>query len=710
MRAGVLFLVFALTGVAALAQTAIVRIEVRAEGAPVRDAEVVVNGTSYRTDAAGVAVVSVSPGHVDVIVVEPGFAPASASVDVQTNQQQPVAIELTRGASVEEHVTVSATRTDKRVEDVPMRVEVLNTEEVQEQVMQGPGDVVNLLREMGGLHVASSSPSIGAATVRIQGMRGRYTRFLSDGLPLLGDQAGGLGLLQIPPVDLGQVEVIKGVASALYGAGAMGGVVNLVARRPAERSQEFLLNQSSRGETDAVGYFSQPFGRGWGATLLAGAHRQSLNDVDGDGWADLAGYRRAEVRPRIFWDNHSGSSLFVTTAATRETRMGGTTENGVLPATGSPYREALDTGRYDLGVVGQMLWSNAYVISVRASATWQSHDHTLGEVRERERHDTFFAEASARRTLGRHTVVAGVAVDRDVFDPQDVPRFAYAFTTPGIFVQDDVEVTKRLSISGSARMDHHSEYGTFVSPRVSALFRDGHWTSRASVGTGFYPTSPLTEETEAAGLSHLTIRGPLRAETGRSVSLDLTRTDGALSTTATVFASKIHDPLFVDRTDAYALSNQTFSSTNTGAELLVTFRKEPLSLTAVYDFVHAREYEDTAFADVPLTPRHAVTLLGGLEDEHVGRIVVEWFYTGRQRLEANPFRSHSVPYAAVGLLAERAFGKLRVFVNGEDLNNVRQSHYDPLLRPSRGVDGRWTVDAWAPLDGRNINGGVRVSF
>ena len=163
-----------------------------------------------------------------------------------------------------------------------MRVEVLNAEEVQEQMMQGPGDVVNMLREMGGLHVATSSPSLGAASVRIQGMRGRYTRFLSDGLPLFGEQVGGLGLLQIPPVDLGQVEVIKGVASALYGAGAMGGVVNLIARRPREPSQEFIVNRSSRGETDAVGYLSQPFGRGWGSTWLAGGHWHQQNDIDGE--------------------------------------------------------------------------------------------------------------------------------------------------------------------------------------------------------------------------------------------------------------------------------------------------------------------------------------------------------------------------------------------------------------------------------------------
>jgi outer membrane receptor for ferrienterochelin and colicins len=710
MRLIVVGILLALTVTAAFAQSATVRIEIRGEGGPVRDADVVVNGTTHTTDAQGIVVITLPPGHIDIVVVKDGFAPASASVDLQPNQQQPVVIVLNRGASVEEHITVSATRTDQRVEDVPMRVEVLNAEEVQEQVMQGPGDVVNLLREMGGLHVASSSPSLGAASVRIQGMKGRYTRFLSDGLPLFGEQVGGLGLLQIPPVDVGQVEVMKGVSSALYGAGAMGGVVNFIARRPTERSKEWLVNRSSRGATDAVAYLSAPFSRGWGATLLAGGHWQTQNDIDRDGWADIPGYHRAELRPRVFWDNHHGSSLFVTTGATWETRTGGTTAGAVIPATGSPYRETLDTGRYDVGLVGQTLLSNRYVVSARTSSTWQSHDHAFGDTRERDTHDTFFGEVSLRRRFGRQTFVAGAAFERDAFNARDVPRFSYRFMVPGVFIQDDVDVTPWWSVSLSARLDVHSAFGTFLSPRLSALFRTGDWTSRVSVGTGFFPTSALTEETEAGGLSRLTIRGPLQAETGQSTSFDVTRTAGALSYTATIFASRVRNPVFVEHTSAYVLANQPLASTNVGAELLTTWRREPLSFTAVYGFVRARELAETGFADVSLTPRHSLTLLGGWEDEDAGRIVVEWFYTGRQRLEANPFRDESVPYTSVGLLVERAIGRVRVFVNGEDLNNVRQTHYDPLIRPVRGVDGRWTVDAWGPLDGRNVNAGFKLKF
>jgi len=710
MRAAVLGVLFVLNVATAFAQDATLRIEVRTDSGPVRDADVVVNGTTHKTDSAGIAVIPVPAGHAEIVVVKEGFAPASASVDLQANQQQPIVIELNRGATVEEHVTVSATRTDKRVEDVPMRVEVLAPDEVQEQISQRPGDIVSMMSEMGGIQVASTSPSLGAASVRIQGMRGRYTRFLSDGLPLFGEQVGGLGLLQIPPADLGQVEVIKGVASALYGAVAMGGVVNLIARRPTAQSQEFILNRVSRGATDAVGYLSQPLNGAWGGTLVAGGHWQTQNDVGGDGWADLAGYHRAEVRPRLFWDNHSGSSLFVTAGATQETRNGGTTSAAVLPATGTPYRETLDTGRYDFGLVGQTLIANIYVVTARGSGTWQTHDHLFGTVRERDSHDTFFGELSARRKFGRHTLVVGAALDRDVFNPRDAPQFAYTFTTPAAFAQDDFDVTAWLSISGSARLDHHSEYGTFLSPRVSALVRAGGWTSRFSVGTGFFPASALTEETEAAGLSRLTVRTPLKAETGESASFDVTRAVGPFSATATVFASRIHNPLFVERTIAYVLGNQPFASTNVGTELLATWRREPVSVNAVYGYVHAREYENTAFEDVPLTPRHSVTVLGMLEDEDVGRVVLEWFYTGRQRLEANPYRDESKPYMMIGLMGEKVLGKVRVFVNAENLNNVRQTQYDPLLRPTQGVDGRWTVDAWSPLEGRVVNAGVRVKF
>src|SRR4029453_1532944 len=177
---------------------------------------------------------------------------------------------------------------------------------------------------------------------------------------------------------------------------------------------------------------------------------------------------------------------------------------------------------------GQMLIRQRYLVSMRGAVMQQRHDHLFGDVRERDRHETLFGEFTIRAAARRHTLGAGAAVERDAYRPQDLPRFAYTFTVPGVFAQDDVDLAKWLSLSVSTRVDHHSAYGTFVSPRVSALVRNGPWTSRVSLGTGFFGPSPLTGETEAAGLPRLVIPRPLRAEEGRSTSLDVSRTAGPL--------------------------------------------------------------------------------------------------------------------------------------------------------------------------------------
>lgn len=630
-------------------------------------------------------------------------------VDVAAQEEGQARQESEPELAVEEEVTVVAsTRTGRRIEDQPMRVEVLDREEIEEKMLMTPGDIVMMLNEMGGMRVQATSPSLGAASVRIRGMRGRYTRLLSDGLPLYGAQPGGLGLLQIPPMDLGQVEVIKGVASALHGAGAMGGVVNLLSRRPGEEAErEFLINRSTRGATDGVLWLSTPLSETWGMTLVGGGHWQSLSDVNGDGWADMARYARGVVRPRVFWDDGQGRSLLLTAGATRENRNGGTEPGRVLPATGSPYTEALDTRRRDFGVLWQTI-AGGTVINARAAVAQNRHEHRFGTTLERDRHETGFAEVTVRRAAGRHTWVVGAAVERDAYSPTDVPQFDYSFTTPGVFLQDDIDVNERLALSISGRLDRHSEYGWFFSPRVSALLRFGDWSTRMSAGTGFFGPTPLTEETEAAGLTRLTVNGPLRAERGRSASIDFTRTHGPLAFTTTLFVSRISDPLHVDR-EAFVLGNLDQPTTNVGVELLGTYRRPPFAVTATYTHVRSRQRVGDVTFDVPQTPRHSLGVVAMAENED-GRIGLEVYYTGEQRLEANPYRDTSEAYTVVGVLLERRFGPVRLFLNLENLTDVRQHRWHSSLRPDRAADGRWTVDAWAPLDGRVINGGLRVRF
>jgi iron complex outermembrane receptor protein len=608
---------------------------------------------------------------------------------------------------IEEQIVVTAARTGGRIDDQPTRVEVLDREEIEEKMLMTPGDIVMMLNEMGGMRVQSTSASTGAASVRIQGMKGRYTRLLFDGLPLAGQEVGGLGLLQIPPMDLGQVEVIKGVASASYGAGALGGVINLVARRPVEAFVDALLNQSTLGGTDGVVFLARRVSDRVTGSLLAGGHHQLKRDLDDDEWIDVAGYVRGVMRPRIFWDDGRGNSGAATIGMTAERRNGGAA--GALQSRiGGP--ESIETVRADVGAVIQRIVRDRYFVSGRLAATYQKHDHLFFTVRERDRHTNVFGEVSVRGARGPHTWVGGVAYERESLNPRDVGRFEYFHRVPGFFAQDDIQWRDWLTFSAGARVDVHSTYGNLFSPRVAALLRRSGWTSRVAFGGGFFAASPLTEETEAAGLTRLSMPAPLRVERGKSFSIDLTRVIRSISLTGTIFASAVSDPVQVDRDDRYVIRNSDGNATNIGAEVLGTYRKPPFAATANYTVVRSREDRDGERVVTPLTPAHSLSLVGMWERENAGRVGVEFYYTGGQRLESNPYRDRSEGYAVVGVLAERPFGRYRIFINGENLTGVRQTNFDPLLRPSPAIDGRWSVDAWAPIEGRSINAGVRMTF
>jgi iron complex outermembrane receptor protein len=179
--------------------------------------------------------------------------------------------------------------------------------------------------------------------------------------------------------------------------------------------------------------------------------------------------------------------------------------------------------------------------------------------------------------------------------------------------------------------------------------------------------------------------------------------------TATLFRYDVRDPAVVDR-PTYTLMSLSEPTITSGIESVATFRRAPFSVTGTYTYVQSGEGIGSNRGDVPLTPRHSAGLVGMWEREDRGRVGLEAYFTGRQRLEDNPYRSVSAAYVLFGGLVERRFGRVRLFVNAEDLAGVRQTRWDPLIRPQQAADGRWTVDAWAPLDGRVINGGIRFAF
>jgi iron complex outermembrane receptor protein len=633
--------------------------------------------------------------------------PATSAAEAEPAEDEPLRLE--------DEVTVTAGHSDRRIQDVPLRVEVVSREEIEEKALMTPGSVAMLLAETTGLRVQPSAPSTGAANVRIQGLRGRYSLLLSDGLPLYGVEGGALSLLQVPPLDLDQVEIIKGAASALYGPSALGGVINLVSRQPRESERQVLLNASTQDALDATLWLARPPEGDWAGSLIGGFHGQQRQDVDDDGWSDLPSYGRLVLRPRLHWDDRAGHSVFATVGVMGENRRGGT-EPGAVAPDGQPYPLNLDTRQADLGFVGRFALPPGLVLSVRGSLTGRHEDRTYGADLERGHRTTGFAETVLGGGTGRHTWLVGASFQSDSYRNQDLPRFDYTYTTPSVFAQDEMRLGSRTLLGASARVDAHSAYGTAISPRVSLLVRPAEgWTTRVSAGTGFFAPTPFLEETEEAGLGRVEALSGLVAERARSASFDVGWRGGSFDVNGTVFGSHVDDAAQRRQVgeETFAIVNADLPVRTWGIELLVRYRRGGFLVMGTYGYTSSTEEDPEAPGvrrEVPLTPDHAASLNVIWEDEEQGRIGLEVYYTGRQALEDNPYRSQGRSYVLFGLLGEKRFGPVRAFLNLENMGNIRQTQYDPLVRPSRASDGRWTVDAWAPLEGFVANAGVRVSF
>ena len=628
-------------------------------------------------------------------------------------------------------VVVTTTRIPRRIADEPTRIEVVGPEEIHEETAESPGNVSMLLNETSGLHVQITSPGLAAANVRIEGLPGRYTQILSDGLPLYGGQASSMSLLQIPPLDLGRVEIIKGVASALYGASALGGVINFISRRP-DGKHDLLLNETSRQGTDmALWWSGVPSRVGWSYSLSANADRQVAQDVNGDGWADIPGYRREVVTPRLYWSDEAGRKLYLTAGALLEDRTGGTLPGGHVPSgdpNGSPFLEALNTRQYDAGLTGQWPLSPKRMLTVRASFVDRGEQLTFGGFYEPSDYRTALVDAAVNGGTAVNRWVTGVSFEQDQYRDNALPAFDFTYRVPALFAQDEIDLGRSVILTGGGRVDADSQYGTFFSPRLAALWRPGGkaspWRLRLSLGGGFFGPTPLTGETQATGLARILPLVNLHAERARGASLDLERLwalpHGSLETDFTVFGSEVAHAVDLVQLGTspprFAFANDPRPMRALGTELMVSGRRGPFEFTAIYNYTDSTEVEPDSISriSVPLNPRHSGIVTVSWEKEHIGSIGLEALFTGPQTLTGtltpNPYRTTNPSFVMFGVLLERRLGPITVFLNGENLTDRRLTRFQPLVLPAQAADGRWTTDAWGPLDGRVINLGVRWRF
>ena len=672
-------------------------------------------GRSVRTDAQGNARLVLPPGPQVLSVTGIGFKPTQATVTVVADSVVTVKISIEMTGMVMEEVKVSATRIERLAGDSPTRVEVLDEMEVDENTLMAPSGITMLLNETPGLQVQRASPGLGTGSVRILGLPGQYTVMLADGLPLYGGASSALGPLDVSPVDLQRVEIIKGAASSLYGGQALGGVINLVSK-PATGKSELLLNRRTLGVTDAATWLSHRFNENVGASLLASGTVQSAFDRDNDGWADQARARRWNVRPRVTATDADGRSLFVTAGYGYDSRNGGTLGNASTPG-GTAFAEGLTSRRADVGARAVLPVGDSGNVAFRFAVSGNRHRREFGPGPiEADRVTTGFLEATRSTVLSGSALVLGSALQLDEFKNSLNTRYDHSWFTPSVFATAERPVGA-FTLSASARGDAHPEAGVQLTERVAMLAKPAEgWSVRLSAGTGFAAPTATTEETEAIGLRAIRAGAELRRERSYGSMFDLSGQLAGAEVLITAYGSVIDDAIQLadadDGSGGALLRNASGNTRVAGIESAAVWRFEGGKFLATYGYMNGSRPDGTTGARerLPLVPRHRA---GGdlmFEKPGVYRGGIEGIWYGAQSLDDNPFRSESKPYVYLMAIAVRQLGRLEAVANFENLLNVRQTTTDPLVRPTPGTGGRWTTDVWAPLEGFMANVALRYRW
>lgn len=671
-----------------------------AQGLLVRSA-----GQSMRTDSAGNARLVLPVGRHIISVTGIGFKPSQTTVVVVADSIIQVTLTVEMAEMQMEPIRISATRTERLVDETPTRVEVVDEMEVDENTLMAPSGITMLLNETPGLRVQSASPSLGTGSVRILGLPGQYTVMLADGLPLYGGATSALGPLDVSPVDLSRVEIIKGAASALYGGQALGGVINLVSK-PANGRNELLLNRRTMGVTDAATWLSRRTSTG-GISLLASGTVQGDQDIDGDGWADQARARRVSVRPRLTAVDARGRTLFVTAGYGYDGREGG------RPS----FQESLATYRADVGARATIPLPDSGNVAFRAAVSGNRRRRGMGPgPAETDGSTTGFLEGTRSVVDSGSATVLGAAVQLDDYRNALNPRFDHRWITPSLFATTE-RALGPVTLSLSGRGDAHPEAGFQLTERVAALVRPAQdWSARVSVGTGFAAPTPLTEETEAIGLRAIRSNAPLERERSVVSMIDLTGRLVGVELLVTGYSSVIQNAIqLADAPDASGdglLVNAPGRTRIGGVEAAAIWRFGDGKFLGTYGYSRGTRPDATSGTReaIPLVPRHHV---GGdlmFEKPGVYRWGVEGTWYGEQALDDNPYRTRSKPYVYTMAIVVRQLGRVEAVANFENLLNVRQTDTDPLVRPTAGTGGRWTTDVWAPLEGFMANVALRYRW
>ena len=688
---------------------------------PINNATISLNSKSIQaTNNKGLASLNLNNGKQEISISIIGYSAKTISIQIPTNNINIEILLVPEQKNLEDVIVVSSTRNNQSIENAPIKVEVLGKEEMTEESTIKPGNIASILGDVSGIQIQQSSATSGNANVRIQGLDGRYTQILKDGLPLFDGFSGGFGILSIPPLDLKQIELIKGSASTLFGGGAIGGLINIISKKPISTPENtIILNQTTLKETNINAFFSKKH-KSFGYTMFGGFTNQEPVDVNNDGFSDVSKNKSIVFHPKLFFYINPNTTITTGYTATIEDRNGG--DMVVLDNKANATHQFFEqnkTNRHSFELIFEQKLSNTKKFEIKSSLSSFNRSIITNTNYFKGNQTNYYSEASLFIPHHKNSTVLGINFLGDEFKKDitsnSIPLTNFSNKTIGFFAQQTFNIHENTILDFGLRNDYHTTYGNFILPRVALFHRfDEHWASRAGIGFGYKTPNALVPQNTDYKIENIQpISTGLSAEKSIGYNAEINyklhwHEADELFINLAYFQTNIQNPIIAseDINGKVSFLNASKSIVTNGFDVYAKAVLDEWELYVGYTYTNAiRKYlNQNQF--IPLTPKHRIAFTLVKEFEPNFRLGFEGSFNGSQFKNDGTITPSY--FFAAAMIEYKINKKISVVLNGENLFDYKQSNIEPLFTGT--ISNPSFQPLWAPIDGRIINLSIKLKW
>ncbi|MFK7748865.1 MAG: TonB-dependent receptor [Kordia sp.] len=667
------------------------------------------------TDTEGIAHFTGIPNGTHKLMISfLGYKTIETTVMLPTSKELIFYMEETKGEL--NTVMIEATRSTRDIRRIPTRIEVIGGEELGEKNMMNPTNISMVLRESTGIQMQQTSLSSGNQNIRIQGLDGRYTQLLRDGFPIYGGFSSGLSVMQIPPLDLKQFEIIKGSASTLYGGGAIAGLVNLVSKTPSfEPEMDIMLTQThALGSTANVFYSKR--NEKYGVSLYASGNYQKAYDPEDDGFSNLPETTSIAFNPKFYYYPSEETTFWIGLNGSFDDRIGGdipTIENN---QSGTPeFTEENISKRISSQAVYTTQLDSTRVFTMKNSFSFFDRELNVPNMQFSGKQLNSFSEITLQHNYEKNDWTLGANLYTTNFDENDNAPLQrdQNDVTFGVFANSNFDLSENWILEAGLRTDVAKGWGVFVLPRVSLLYKnDSGFSSRFGGGLGYKTPDLFTEEAEFINFENVLKidEDILKAERSYGLNLDFNYKTKIFNETIgfsinqLFYVTSIDNGLLlnVNADNFFQYENADGNIISKGAETNIKFSYNHFKWFVNYALIDAKLNYLPGNPQKPLTAKHNAGSVIMYETSK-WRLGFETYYTGSQVLSNG---TDTTDFITMGFLGMRNFDWGGIYANFENFTDRRQSRFSPLVTPTNTNSSFSQI--YAPMDGFILSVGIII--